>query len=87
MAAEIRDSAYKKYIKPTREKGSRTVTVRAGDVHEAMGLKSRMPTVCGALGTNKFLKQNNLRLFDREGPTCVANVYFTYEILQQLQLT
>lgn len=81
FADEIRGFAYENYIKPARNKGEETVTIRAGDVHDAMGLKSKMPSVCGALGTNKFLKQYGLSLENREGPTCGANVYFTFEIL------
>jgi len=81
LADEVRDFVYERYIKPAREKGVKTLTLRAGDVHDAMGLKGKMPTVCGALGASKFLKQHNLRLAKREGPSCGANVYFTYEVL------
>lgn len=81
LADRIREFTYRNYIRPARENGINTITIRAGDIHEAMGLKSRMPAVCGALGTNKFLRQYNLRLANREGPTFGSNVYFTYEIL------
>lgn len=81
LADEIRAFTYENYIRPARERGERTVIIRAGDVHNAMGLKSRMPAVCGAIGTKKFLNQYNLRLVDREGPTCGANVFFTFQIL------
>lgn len=81
LADEIRAFAYERCLKTAREGGIKTVTVRAGDVHDEMGLKDKIPSVCGALGTKKFLKQYNLRLVKREGPSCSANVYFTYEIL------
>lgn len=81
LSDEIRNFVHERHIKSAREKGVKTVTVRAGDVHDEMGLKGKIPSVCGALGTKKFLKQHNLRLVQREGPTCGANVYFTYEIL------
>jgi len=80
LADEVRDFVYERYIKPAREKGVKTVTLRAGEVHDAMGLKGKIPTVCSALGSNKFLKQHNLRLAKREGPSCGVNVCFTYEL-------
>lgn len=80
LADDIRVFTYEKYIKPARDEGGDTVTIRAGDVHDAMGLVIKMPSVCGAIGTNKFLKQYNLSLEDRKGPTCGANVYFTFKI-------
>jgi len=80
LADEVRGFVYERYIKPAREKGAKMVTLRAGDVHEAMGLKGKIPTVCGALGSNKFLKQHSLRLAKREGPSCGINVCFTYEL-------
>jgi len=80
LADEIRTFTYERYIRPARETGVRTVTVRAGDVSDAMGLKDRMPAVCGAIGSNKFLEQYQLRLVNREGPTSGANVFFTFEI-------
>ncbi len=81
LADAIRGFAYVNFINPARNKGEKTVTIRAGDVHDAMDLESKMPSVCGAIGTNKFLKQYNLSLENREGPTCGANVYFTFELL------
>jgi hypothetical protein len=80
VADDVRYFTYERFIKPAREEGSETVTVRAGDVHEEMGLKGKLPSVCGALGTKKFLKQHNLSLERREGPSCGADVYFTYRI-------
>ena len=81
LSESIRDFVYERYIKPAYEKGLKRITLRAGDVHDEMGLKGKIPSVCGALGTKKFLKQYNLRLLKREGPSCSADVYFTYEIL------
>jgi hypothetical protein len=82
IADEIRNFAYESYIKPSREKGAETLTIRAGDVHEEMGLKGKIPSVCGALGTKKFLKQHNLNLEKRVGPSCGADVYFTYKMIE-----
>lgn len=80
LADEIRTFCYERFIEPARARGDIQITIRAGDIHDFMGLKSRMPAVCGALGTNKFLKEYNLELRNREGPTCGANVFFTFEL-------
>jgi len=81
LADNIREFVRNHYIKPTREGGEDQITVRSGDVHERMKLKSRMPAVCGAIGTEKFEILCNVRLIDRKGPTQGANVFFTFEIL------
>ena len=81
LADDIRIFTYKRHIKPLCEKSTNTVTIRAGDIHDEMALKSSIPSVCGALGSKKFLKQYNLRLVKREGPSCGVNVYFTFELL------
>ncbi|MHA1267305.1 MAG: hypothetical protein ACTSRS_18855 [Candidatus Helarchaeota archaeon] len=56
------------------------VTIRAGDVHEKMNLVDRMPAVCGAIGTNKFKNEYNVKLINRRGPTQGAIVFFTFRI-------
>ncbi|NIU84949.1 MAG: hypothetical protein GWN31_13835 [Candidatus Thorarchaeota archaeon] len=80
LADDIRDFVFEKYIKPARGSGVSTVKVRAGDIHEEMGLKRKLPSVCGSLGTKKFLNQHNLNLENREGPSCGSDVFFTYKI-------
>jgi hypothetical protein len=80
LADDIRNFVFEKYIKPARESGASIVTIRAGDINEEMGLKGKLPSVCGALGTKKFLNQHNLNLESREGPSCRADVFFTYKL-------
>ena len=80
LADQIREHVYQRYILPARQHGSQTVTVRAGDVHSEMNLASRMPAVCGAIGSNKFQDQYHVRLISREGPSQGANVYFTFQV-------
>ena len=81
LAGEIRDFVQQNYIEPARRRGDREITIRAGDIHRDMQLKSRMPAVCGAIGTKKFEEECGVRLIRRRGPTQGANVYFTFEIL------
>lgn len=80
LADEIREFVFQKYIEPARKQGERTVTVRAGDVHEQMRLSGRMPAVCGAIGTQKFQETYGVRQVKREGHTQGANVFFTFEV-------
>ena len=82
IADDIRSFTYESLIKPAYEEGSEMFKIRAGDVHDEMGLKGKIPSVCGALGTKKFLKQYNLILEKREGPSCGADVYFTYRVIK-----
>ena len=45
-----------------RGRGDETVTFRAGDVHKALGLVSRMPNVCQVLEGKKFHEEANVEL-------------------------
>ncbi|TET89625.1 MAG: hypothetical protein E3J35_09455 [Methanomassiliicoccales archaeon] len=80
LADEIREYANQNYIDPARNRGGVEVTIRAGDIHKRIGLSSRLPAVCGALGTNKFEKQYGVRLVGRKGPNQGSNVFFTFKI-------
>ena len=79
-ADAIRKFAYESYIEPARARGEKQITIRAGDVHQEMGLISRSSAVCSALGTNKFQDMYGVKLISREGPTSGFNVYFTFTL-------
>lgn len=81
LADKIRDFVQQNYIEPARRRGDHKITIRAGDIHSDMQLESRMPAVCGALGTKKFEDECGVSLIRRKGPSQGANVYFTFEIL------
>jgi hypothetical protein len=81
LADKIREFVYKEYVQPARERGDQTVTFRAGDVHEQMDLKSRLPAVCAAVDTNKFREKYQVRLVKREGPANAANAFFTFALM------
>lgn len=80
LADEIREFAYKNYIRPARERGEKQITIRAGDVHKEMGLVSRTAAVCAALGTNKFQDMCGIELIGREGPTGSPTLYLTFKL-------
>ena len=54
------------------------MTLRAGDVHAALGFKNRMPLVCSALGTQIFESACGIERIAVTGPLNGANAVFTY---------
>jgi hypothetical protein len=77
----IREFVNHHWIEPARRDGRRDAAVRAGDVHDRMLLRSRMPQVCGALGANVFAETYRVRLLHRDGPQNGPNLVFTFEVL------
>lgn len=78
QADRIRTFVLDHYISPARAEGRAEITVRAGDVHQAMGLSNAMPNVCSAIGGGKFEQLAELTRSRRTGPTNGANVYFQF---------
>jgi len=78
LADQIRSFLEIHYIAPARTHGTTRLKLRAGDVHMAMKLNSRVPAVCSAMESESFLRKNRLQLIERQGPRQGANVYFTY---------
>jgi len=76
----IRQRAAAKYIDPARRSGQQEVKITAGDVHEDLGLTSRVPSVCQALRSKEFLTTNRIRLKSVSGPPSgqSTTVVFTY---------
>ena len=68
LADTIREYARRHYVEPARIRGQQVIRIVAGDVHKALGLRSRVPAVCQALESRTFLKNNGLILQRREGP-------------------
>lgn len=80
LADQIRDYVDRHYVQPARVASRREITIRAGDVHSAMGLVSRMPAVCGALDSKILLDRSGLRVLARNGPHQGANVVFRFAV-------
>jgi len=76
----IRQFAIDQYIKPARDRGDLTVTIRAGKIHRDLNLSSNLPAVCAALGTNKFVKMANIRRIAIDGPLNGASTLFIYRL-------
>jgi hypothetical protein len=81
LTEEIREFICKNYIQPAREKGKSRITIRAGDIHSAMRLFSRMPAVCSAL-SKKIEQMCGVKIIDIKAPPSGqgANFFVTYVI-------
>lgn len=79
----VRQHACEEYLAAARRRGDKTVTINVGKVHRALALHNRVPLVCAALGSKKFLTKNHLRLISKTGPPSgqSTTVTFTYEIV------
>ncbi|SRR5258707_4387059 len=79
----IRNYVRESLLKPAIQKGERVITVNAGAVHKALGLNNRVPMVCAALKSKKFLEENGLRIISKTGPPSgqSTTVTFTYAVL------
>ena len=53
-AGRIRQYALKHFVEPARERGEASVTIRAGDLHNALGLSNAHANVCQALRGRLF---------------------------------
>lgn len=80
----VRQHAADVYISAARRRGERTITINVGTVHKALAFSNRVPLVCAALGSKKFLKENHLRLISKTGPPSgqSTTVTYTYEFLE-----
>jgi hypothetical protein len=80
QADRIRQFVRDRYVAPARIDGRAQITIRAGDVHRAMGLVQAMPAVCSAIGSKKFVEIAGVTPINRIGPTHGANVWFTFDL-------
>jgi hypothetical protein len=79
----IRRHAYQKYVLQGRSRGEKIISINVGEVHRELGLINRVPLVCAALGSKKFLTQHGLRIVSKTGPPSgqSTTVTFLYEIV------
>jgi hypothetical protein len=80
LADRIRHYVLKELIAPARTAEQRQITIRAGDVHQALGLENRMPAVCGALDTAIFRNEAGVRQLKRSGPRQGANAEWVLDL-------
>jgi hypothetical protein len=81
LSDQVRDYVYRNYIVPARENRTASVTVTAGDAHQALKFDSRrMSLVCAALNTTKFERQYGIRLLERTGAGHGPTATFTFSV-------
>ena len=78
QAGRIRQFALDHYVALARVGGRSEITIRAGDVHQAMGLANAMPAVCSAIGSNKFNELASVTPGARTGPANGANIISSF---------
>src|ERR1700688_5069604 len=80
----VRQHASSEYISKARRRGDKIFSINVGEVHRALALNNRVPLVCAALGSKKFLTQHGLRILSKTGPPSgqSTTVTFTYEIVK-----
>jgi len=81
----VRNYVRENIIKPAARRGDRSVSVNVGTIHKVLGLHNRVPLVCAALKSKKFLEENNLRILSVTGPPSgqSTTVTYTYEVLKR----
>jgi hypothetical protein len=80
LADRIRHYVLKELVAPARAAGQSQLTIRAGDVHQALDLKSRMSSVCSALDAAIFRDEAGIRLIKRSGSRWGANAEWVLDL-------
>jgi hypothetical protein len=80
----VRQHVSQVYLSAARRSGGRTFSVNVGTVHRALAFNNRVPLVCAALSSKKFLTEHGLRILSKTGPPSgqSTTVTFTYEIVK-----
>jgi len=81
----VREYAHETYVSPARRRQDKTFSINVGQVHKAVALHNRVPLVCQALESEKFLGANSLRLLSKTGPPSgqSTTVTYTYEFIDR----
>ena len=78
LSESVRQHAQDTYVGPARRRGDETLMINVGKVHAAMALRNRVPLVCQALKSDKFLKANGLKLISTVAPPSGQSTTVTY---------
>ena len=84
-ADRMRLCALNYFIEPAREKGEAEVSIRAGDLTAAMGLKDAFPNICQALGGENFHQLAQVPPPTYSGPNPSSSTIFTYTLATQAE--
>lgn len=80
QADRIRSYIIRRLIEPALRAGKSSVTVRAGDVHQAMGLVNMPRAVCSALRGSKLNQDAGITFKGQDGPADGMNVWFHFDL-------
>jgi hypothetical protein len=82
----IRRHAYEKYVLQAHRRKEKLISINVGEVHRELGLSNRVPLVCAALGSKKFLTEHGLRIVSKTGPPSgqSTTVTFLYEMVNSM---
>ena len=81
LSDAIRQHILKTYVYPARERGSKLIVLRSGEIHKQLSLSDRLPQVCSAIDARRFEVEANVRLVDREGPPVSPSVTWRFELI------
>jgi len=79
LSESVRKYVRREYVEPARRRGDVRIRIVAGEVHKALNLANRVPSVCDALASRKFLEENGLAVESREGPPSGRSTTVTFE--------
>lgn len=80
QADRIRHFAVENYITLARQRGQRTMRLKAGEIHRAMGLSNAMPAVVSAIEARKFRDLARVTLLERTGPHAGSTVTWVFQL-------
>jgi hypothetical protein len=66
-ADEIRKYAKSVYVTPARQRGDKTFSFSASDIHAGLGYKGNFQAVCSAIDARKFSEFARVELVKRSG--------------------
>lgn len=81
-ADRIRKYVLENCIEPARRRGECFITLRVGDVHDAMKLSNRHAAVAGALKARKFESYAKVQLVEKWGPQAGSNPHLRFKLLR-----
>jgi 5-methylcytosine-specific restriction protein B len=79
-ADDIRKYVKSTYVTPARQRGDKTITFSASDIHAGMDTKEPFNTICGAIDAKKFEDFARVKLVKRTGSKQGAAAKWIFDI-------
>lgn len=86
-ADRIRACALNYYIAPAREQRERSVSIRAGTLHDEIGLSNNWANVCQTLAGQKFQQLAGVGAPTQDGPDASTSTIFIFQLESQVNQT